>query len=103
MNAADVVGYAYDADTHCVECTEKKFGTEFGTELDNDDVIDDEGNTISPIFAGEDAYETCGVCQGNGQHQCEDGCRNVHACGRCDGTGGVSRVCGDCNEALIAD
>ena len=52
----DIVGYTYNADTYCVECTEKEYPTFEGTDC--------EGNSIHPIF---DSYEfgtppSCGDC-----------------------------------------
>ena len=97
MNATDVVGYAYEADVHCLECTEKRFPKMH--DYLRAPETDREGNEISPIFAGEDAYEDCGQCS-DGQHECPE-CHVPHNCGDCDATGKRSRVCGDCLEDLI--
>lgn len=53
----EVVGYTYEADHHCVDCTVARFGT------DLDIVEDSEGNSIHPMFLG-DLIEstTCGTC-----------------------------------------
>jgi hypothetical protein len=67
MHATDVVGYAYEADVHCVECSEKRFACEADSEPS--DYEDNDGNPVHPIFAGgEDAYDEdgsvlrCGDC-----------------------------------------
>jgi len=60
MNAADVIGYAYEADLHCIACTVARFGHE-PTEEDEDS----EGNPIHPLFAGDEYQaegEYCGDC-----------------------------------------
>ena len=94
MNATDVVGYAYEADVHCLGCTEERFPNIY------DDLrapeTDSEGNEISPIFAGEGAYSDCSCCEGKGSH---GDCKA--SCGTCDGEGKEARVCGDCLEDLI--
>lgn len=61
MNACDVIGYAYDADVHCVDCATEKFGDA----LDAEDTEDSEGNPLHPIFASEEGPEhgsRCGDC-----------------------------------------
>lgn len=88
----DVVGYAFDADLHCSECTYKRFGdpspvtdpgrygwvTEGGIHLDENAIPDEpapedsEGNVITPVFLdqayddeandGEGAPYYCGDC-----------------------------------------
>ena len=104
MNAADVVGYAYEADAHCVSCAEKRFGKEALDKHpeDEDAATDSEGIPVTPIFAGGgDDTETCPTCSGNGQHTCPDeSCNNTHDCGACEGTGDTVAHCGDCGEAL---
>lgn len=64
-----VVGYAYDADVHCVACTladfhRGAFQTDGGLLDENGlpvETDDSEGNRVSPIFSTDDA-ETCGDC-----------------------------------------
>lgn len=105
-HATDVVGYAYEADVHCVDCAVKRFAGGSGLELpDNVIYTDEEGNEVSPIFNGEDAYEDCGECDGTGE--CETKCGKcgrdaTHDCYPCDGTGKVGRHCGDCGEELVS-
>lgn len=95
MNATDIVGYAYDADLHCLNCTTSRFGC---SETDLHKCEDSEGNPVSPVFAGEDAYEQCDHCAGSGT--CTHDGRD-HSCPQCDATGEVSRRCGDCTDTLI--
>ena len=61
----EVVGYAYDADLHCLDCTEKRFGVEgeesFG--VYGEETKDSEGNSIHPIFLDSlQGGEVCGDC-----------------------------------------
>lgn len=58
MNAADVIGYAYEAEIHCADCTRARF-PEANDEFS--DVLDREGNEVHPVFAG-DEHETTVVC-----------------------------------------
>lgn len=101
MNAADIVGYAYEADVHCVDCAERAFGGPGGPESKSEDPMEE----VHPIFAGEDAYEPCGNCDGHGTcilDECPKcGAEHEGTCGKCDGDGTVPRRCGDCGEALI--
>lgn len=97
MNSTDVVGYAYEADLHCTQCAEDRFGA--AKLMDNENPPEDgEGNPVSPVFAGEDAYEQCDHCSGLGT--CTHDGRD-HACPQCDATGECSRRCGDCTDPLI--
>jgi hypothetical protein len=61
MNAADVVGYSYDADHHCTYCAAKRFGND----LDKPETTDSEGNPVHAMFAGDESeYElSCGDCR----------------------------------------
>ena len=58
MYSYTVVGYTYEADVHCIECTCKRFG------IDPESQIDNEGNPVHPIFAGDefDIDTNCGDC-----------------------------------------
>ena len=64
-----IIGYAYDADTHCVPCTKLRFPTP-GDEPDEHSIPmyaeDTERNPITPIFSWteilQDVY--CGQCRG---------------------------------------
>lgn len=70
MNATTVIGYAYDADLHCLDCTSKRFpeGSGFyrfdAYDLDRDS----EGNEILPIFGNQ------GVNEDDGTHYCCGDC-----------------------------
>lgn len=59
MNATDIIGYSYEADHHCVECAQVRFGSPVP-----DDAEDEEGNPVHPIFAGDEFEEppVCGDC-----------------------------------------
>jgi hypothetical protein len=54
-----IIGYAYDADIHCVDCASRRFR---GTE--DRDATDSEGNEVHPIFdTAEDHHlDHCGDC-----------------------------------------
>lgn len=52
-----VIGYAYEAALHCVQCTETRFPTLRGNPLAA--VVDREGNEVTPIY---DIYESDGHC-----------------------------------------
>lgn len=43
----EVIGYSYEADYHCIECTLKRF-----TDKDDNTWRDNEGNPVHPIFLG---------------------------------------------------
>ena len=53
----EVIGYAYDADLHCVDCTKERFP------LPNQ-AVDSEGNEVYPVFLGEEDNENsvCADC-----------------------------------------
>jgi predicted dehydrogenase len=55
----EVIGYTYEADCHCLDCTRKRFGGE--PEAVDYTATDNEGNDIHPIFLG-DEFETAPVC-----------------------------------------
>lgn len=58
-----IVGWAYDADTHCNDCALGRFGE---AALFADDTTDGEGNPVHPIFSwsehDNDGKEYCGDC-----------------------------------------
>src|SRR5688572_18996160 len=75
MKAWEIIGYTFDADTHCPDCTFDKFGRnlppEFKGELDDNGVPveaeDSEGNQVHPIFASDESADPkkdtcCGTC-----------------------------------------
>ena len=56
-SVTEIVGYSYEADIHCVDCTAKRFPTLTGT--------DDEGNIVHPVFGSDETdyawHCDCGV------------------------------------------
>jgi hypothetical protein len=74
MKSTDIVGYAYDAALHCPDCTHEAmlanaFRREPPLKVEMDqhgialDLIDSEGNPVTPVFCGEDAVEQpCDDC-----------------------------------------
>lgn len=51
----EVIGYAYEADVHCLECSERRFSDTRKFTLDD--------NEVQPVFLGEVSdYLTCGDC-----------------------------------------
>lgn len=68
-----IIGYAYEADVHCVRCAVKRFdkfgSVKLGTRDENGirtDARDREGNTIHPMFSTDEQLdpEFCGDCRG---------------------------------------
>ena len=100
-HATDIVGYSYDAAVHCVSCTKGRFPAIDDPDTLPSDTLDGEGNEVHPIFYGEDAFETCSCCGGDGKHakKCSGG---EYDCENCDGEGSASRCCGDCGEELVS-
>lgn len=68
MNACDVIGYVYDADTHCSACAITRFGEHPHSPplypWCRDDIPDNEGNMPCPIFADSEWGRTveCATC-----------------------------------------
>ena len=74
MNSTDIVGYTYDAAMHCVDCArtsadvgllrrEPPLSIQADQHGIAQDLIDREGNPVSPVFCGEDSYrQTCDDC-----------------------------------------
>lgn len=68
--AMRIIGYTYDADVHCRDCTHERFGRQLVSGYDplsaEDEPLDSEGNPINPIFdITEDPLGgvwTCGDC-----------------------------------------
>ena len=65
----EIIGYAYDAELHCVRCAEKKFPTGYKNEYSYKKSLSLEGNgndgeEIHPIFLGAefDTPPVCGDC-----------------------------------------
>ena len=71
LHVCTILGYAYEADYHCVGCTRERFALPDmpASDTDINDIplaaTDGEGNPVHPIFASE-AEETmhCGDCGG---------------------------------------
>lgn len=78
MNAADIIGYAYDAAIHCVGCTVERF-KRGALETASEDIdsawdehglpeymVDTEGNPVGPVFAGDEGATDghCDDCHG---------------------------------------
>lgn len=65
-----IIGYTYEADTHCVSCAVKRFAEvpHKGKELDEHFIPmraeDGEGNEIHPMFSTDEQIEQpfCGTC-----------------------------------------
>jgi hypothetical protein len=69
-----IIGYTYEADTHCVACTQKRFKQgELAKRrlrevcgLDENGIAlattDNEGNRVQPIFSTDEESQTCGDC-----------------------------------------
>ena len=74
MDATTIIGYTYEADTHCVDCTKSRFAYNWQFDpwdLDNFDkndvpfsAMDNEGNLVHPIFCGAefDYQPNCAEC-----------------------------------------
>jgi uncharacterized protein YuzB (UPF0349 family) len=60
MKAYDIIGYTYEADIHCTQCSEARFPS-----LANGEAEDGEGNPVNPIFAYMDdmTNEVCADCK----------------------------------------
>lgn len=57
----EVVGFTYEADVHCVDCTRKAYGSRVADEGWSDQ--DSEGNVVYPIFLDQlEQLEHCGTC-----------------------------------------
>lgn len=57
----EVVGFAYEADLHCLDCAHKRFPELLDDE--NARVIDREGNEVWPVFLGDiSESDCCGDC-----------------------------------------
>ena len=63
-----VVGYTYDADTWCVDCTVWRFPADGDGDADENGVSlsakDGEGNAVHPMFDSDewDSTPACGAC-----------------------------------------
>lgn len=74
-----IVGYTYEADVHCPECTHKRFGPQYANcwhprdehglpdyaARDEKAMRDREGNAVRPVFTWDERGESlthCGDC-----------------------------------------
>jgi hypothetical protein len=70
-----VIGYTYDADYHCTDCTINVFGEDEKSppvhRWATRDAVDSSGESVSPIFADSEWYDpyseesqvlSCGTC-----------------------------------------
>jgi len=57
----NIIGYTYEADYHCVDCTENRFGQD---DLGYAFTVDNEDNLVHPIFSIDeiDSDAVCGDC-----------------------------------------
>jgi len=49
----NIIAYTYEADAHCIDCTDKRFGTTYP--LDNQ--VDNEGNFVHPLYCIDEWFE----------------------------------------------
>ena len=56
-----IIAYTYEADYHCIDCTEKRFGQD---DLGYAFTVDDEDNPVHPVFSIDeiDEHPVCGDC-----------------------------------------
>lgn len=62
----EIIGFAYEADLHCVDCAMDRFGSDITVDIANGWPKDNDGNGIHPIFYREEhdpAGEYCGDCK----------------------------------------
>tara|TARA_R100000808_G_scaffold42_2_gene244 strand:+ start:2510 stop:2971 length:462 start_codon:yes stop_codon:yes gene_type:complete len=57
----NIIGYTYEADYHCIDCTEKEFGKD---DLGYAFTVDNEDNPIHPVFSTDEIqeYSACAEC-----------------------------------------
>jgi hypothetical protein len=82
MHATDVIAYTYDADYHCIDCTERQHpgSTDWRREdFDPADYEDSEGNEVHPLFASDEWWEPSeDACQVLACSDCHAIIDNVH-------------------------
>lgn len=59
---ATILGYAFEADLHCIDCTMERF-----PDLEDGVTEDNEGNVVTAYLSGQDTNDTdqtevCGDC-----------------------------------------
>jgi len=56
-----IIGYTYEADYHCIGCTEKEFGKD---DLGYAFTVDSEDKMIQPVFSTDEIqeYSACAEC-----------------------------------------
>jgi len=99
-HATDIVGWAYEGDVHCNDCAEARFPDLLENNEGTDEILDSEGNPVSPIFDSE-AYEECFCCGGDGKHPKKCAVDGEYDCEDCGGGGSRPRGCGDCGKELV--
>lgn len=57
-----IVAYTYDADIHCKEHTERKFGLQEGRNWVRENATDSEGNSVHPVFSSDQDGDTIAAC-----------------------------------------
>jgi hypothetical protein len=83
-----VVAYTYEADYHCTDCTDDRFGTdEHGYPPES--ARDGEGNEIHPVFVTDLDVETVAMCSDCGKVICL-------SCGDTDSLRPVGENCWNC-------
>lgn len=89
-----IIGYAYECDTHCPECTYKRFTTKANRQsehldehgLPNPAPLDADGNEIHPMFSTDDySYHNDDECDDDecNDDKCPMYVKN-HTCGNCN-------------------
>ena len=62
VHVTTIVGYAYEADLHCLACTAQRFGLDLQALQADFETTDGEGNPVHPVFAGDVTDDVCGDC-----------------------------------------
>lgn len=61
----EIIGWSYEADIHCYDCAQKRFGVALDMTAPKS-AVDNEGNLVHPIFSTDEtppSGEYCGDCQ----------------------------------------
>ena len=90
MHSYDVLGFTYDADSHCIPCAVKRFGDGGSPDILPSGVEDSEGNEPYPIFVDSEWFDVS-----------SDLCETLH-CGTCGDLIDVAHN-PDCDNAVISD
>ena len=55
----EIAGWVYEGDLHCGECARRRFGVEMKAR----ELVDREGNVVTPLFLGDTRDDdSCGEC-----------------------------------------